>query len=281
VVRVERFDPGQGVIHLIKMRLTDVPAFLVSALCMLAQADPLNVMGILRHQPVRPLEPLGVDRTMQRTKSQRNRYSLLASMIRYRPKLSMHLLIAPFFALCAGVSSAHAQVTPAHGSVWEFYGSGGWLIPTGTQKESIKGADMTALIVSYVPRPGFGVTGTFGWARSHALHYPGDPKLDVFTADMAMEARSSRFQLSPAWRVAPFAAIGVGARGYNIPSSNAKPTYNPSAYASLGSELAWRDLRIRFELRDYVSRFKSSTGDGKASLRNDLAILIGLRFAKD
>jgi len=218
---------------------------------------------------------------MQRTKSQRNRNSLLGPMIRSRSKESMRLLMATPFALCAGVSSAQAQATSAPGSVWEFYGSGGWLIPTGKQKESIKGADMTALIVSYVPQPGFGLTGTFGWARSHALQYPGDPKLDVFTADVGMEARSGRFQLSPAWRIAPFAAIGVGARSYNVPSSNAKPTYNPSAYVSLGSELAWHDLRIRFELRDHVSRFKSTTGDGKASLRNDLAILIGLRFAKD
>lgn len=201
-------------------------------------------------------------------------------LIRRHARVWSHLVLAATFFMRIGTVKLHAQSTPAAASSWEFYGSAGWLIPTGAQKVGVKGADMTALIVSYVPQPSFAITGTFGWARSHARAWQGEPKLDVFTADVAAEARARKIPLGTSWKVAPFAALGMGARGYNIPSSAEAPTTNLSAYAGLGSELAWQDLRIRLELRDYVSRFKPLAGSGAAGTRNDLAILIGLRFAK-
>ncbi|WP_306599047.1 hypothetical protein [Geothrix sp. 21YS21S-2] len=180
----------------------------------------------------------------------------------------------------ASMRPAEAHTPPRQADAWELYLTGGWLIPTGAQRAGIKGADLTALVVSYVPRPSFAVTGTFQWARSHALAIAGEPKLDIFTWDVGAETRGTPRSLGGAWTVAPFAGIGGGARTYNIPELPADPTWNLAAYGSAGGEFAIRRVHLRLEVRDYVSRFKPLTGGGKAATRNDVAVILGLRFVK-
>lgn len=180
----------------------------------------------------------------------------------------------------ASMRPAEAQTPPRQAEAWELYLTGGWLIPTGAQRASIKDADLTALVVSYVPRPSFAVTGTFQWARSHDLAVAGEPKLDIFTCDVGAETRGAPMSLGGAWTVAPFAGIGGGARSYNIPKLPADPTCNLAAYASAGGEFAIRRVHLRLEVRDYVSRFKPLTGGGKAATRNDVVVILGLRFVK-
>jgi len=183
--------------------------------------------------------------------------------------------------LLASAPPAEAQAPPRQADAWEFYLTGGWFLPTGAQRASVKGADLTALVVSYVPRPSFALTGTFQWARSHALAVAGEPKLDIFIWDAGAETRAAPRSLGGAWTVAPFAGIGGGARSYNIPRLPAGPTINLAAYGSAGGEFAIHRVHLRLEVRDYVSRFKPLTGGGKAATRNDVVVILGVRFASN
>ena len=188
--------------------------------------------------------------------------------------------IGAFAMLLASTRPAEAQSPPPPPAAWEFYVSGGWLMPTGAERASIKRADLTAVVVSYVPRPSFAITGTFEWARSHDLAVAGEPKLDVFICDVGAEARGTQMALGGAWKVAPFIGIGGGARSYNIPKLPLDPTYNLAAYGSVGGEFAIHRVHLRLEVRDNVSSFKPLTGGGKAATRNDVVVMLGLRFVK-
>jgi len=188
--------------------------------------------------------------------------------------------VGAFTLLLASTRPAEAQTPPQPPAAWEAYVSGGWLIPTGAQRASIKRADLTAVVVSYVPRPSFAITGTFEWARSHDLAIAGEPKLDVFIADIGAEARAPQMSMGGAWKVAPFVGIGGGTRSYNIPKLPVDPTYNLTAYASVGGEFAFHRVHLRLEVRDNVSSFKPLAGGGKAATRNDVVIMLGLRFVK-
>lgn len=182
--------------------------------------------------------------------------------------------------LLASTRPAEAQSPPQPPAGWEFYVSGGWLLPTGAQRASIKRADLTAVVVSYVPRPSFAITSTFEWARSHDLAIAGEPKLDVFICDVGAEARGNQMPLGGAWKVAPFVGIGGGARSYNIPKLPVDPTYNLAAYGSVGGEFSIHRVHLRLEVRDYVSSFKPLAGGAKAATRNDVVVMLGLRFVK-
>lgn len=182
--------------------------------------------------------------------------------------------------LLGSTRSAEAQSPPQVPAAWECYVSGGWLMPTGAQRTSIKRADLTAVVVSYVPRPSFAITGTFEWARSHDLAVAGEPKLDVFICDVGAEARGTQRSIGGAWKVAPFVGVGGGARSYNIPKLPVDPTYNLSAYGSVGGEFAIHRVHLRLEVRDNVSSFKPLVGSGKSVTRNDVVVMLGLRFTK-
>ena len=183
--------------------------------------------------------------------------------------------------LLASTRPAEAQSPPQPPAAWEFYVSGGWLMPTSAQRASIKTADLTAVVVSYVPRPSFTITSTFEWARSHDLAVAGEPKLDVFICDVGAEVRAPQMSLGDAWKVAPFVGIGGGARSYNIPKLPVDPTYNLTAYGSVGGEFAIHRVHLRLEVRDNVSSFKPLAGGGKSATRNDVVVMLGLRFTKD
>ena len=182
--------------------------------------------------------------------------------------------------LLASARPAAAQTPPQPPAAWEFCVSAGWFIPTGAERSSLKGADLTAVVVSYVPRPSFAITATFEWARSHDLAIAGEPKLDVFICDIGAEACGSQVALGSTWKVAPFLGAGGGARSTNIPKLPADPTYSLAAYGSAGVEFAIHRVRLRLEVRDYVSTFKPLAGSGKAATSNDVVILLGLRFVE-
>lgn len=182
--------------------------------------------------------------------------------------------------LLASAPPGEAQTPPQPPAAWEFYISGGWLMPTGAQRASLQGADLTAVVVSYVPRPSFAITGTFEWARSRDLAIVGEPKLDVFLGDLGTEARAPQMPLGGAWKVAPFLGLGAGTRSYHLRGRDADATHNLAAYGSFGGEFAIHRVHLRLEVRDYVSSFKPLAGDRKAGTRNDLVVLLGLRFVK-
>ena len=89
-----------------------------------------------------------------------------------------------------------------------------------------------------------------------------------------------RQALGSTWKVAPFLGAGGGARSTNIPKLPTDPTYSLAAYGSAGVEFAVHRVRLRLEVRDYVSTFKPLAGSGKAATSNDVVIMLGLRFVE-
>ena len=87
--------------------------------------------------------------------------------------------------------------------------------------------------------------------------------------------------LGSAWKFAPFIGIGGGTRSYNYRKLDVDATHNLAAYGSVGGEFGSRRIHLRTEVRDYVSSFKPLVGGGTAATRNDVVVMVGLRFAKD
>ena len=172
------------------------------------------------------------------------------------------------------LSAQSPEQAPARQGRWELLVPSGALMPTGGQRDAIRSANISALQLSFVPKPTLAITTMVGWARSRDLATAGDPKLDVFTYDLGAELRAPRAKSS----VTGFAGAGVGGRSYNHRKLDADATHNLSAYASVGGEMGIRRLRVRLEARDYVSGFKPLAGLGASRTGNDVVVMAGFRF---
>jgi hypothetical protein len=197
------------------------------------------------------------------------------------PTRSSALSVAPFTALLtlamllAGARPSAAQTQANPTSAWEFRATSGGLVATGAQRHAVKDAQ-----VSWLVQPSLALTGTFGWARSRDLLTADDPKLDVFSYDLGAEARASEWFAGNAVTLTPFAGGGFGARSYNYRNLDVDATHNIAAYGTVGGELGMRRVGIRLEVRDYVTGFKPLAGRGASDTRNDVVIMVGLRFKK-
>ena len=180
--------------------------------------------------------------------------------------------------LVGGARAARAQAVPDTKTGFEFLVASGSLVPTGAQRDVIKRGNLSAAQLSYVVRPGVAITTTVGWARSRDLASAGAPKLDVFTYDVGAELRAKRWLWSARVTFSPFVGVGAGGRSYNYRSLNVDATHNLAAYGSAGGELGYRRVRLRLELRDYVTGFQPLVGAGPTAGRNDVALIAGLRF---
>lgn len=207
-----------------------------------------------------------------------------------RPSASTHRIKAPMLLAAAIlVGAAHvASAQPAMDATpvapqpapWEFRVSSGAMVPTGVQRDVIKNAPLTVAQLSYLVRPSFAVTGSFGWARSHDLATAATPKLDVFTYDLGGEARAPQLRTGRAVTFHPFAGAGIGGRSYNYRQLDVDATRNVSAYAAVGGEVGLRRVHVRLEVRDYVGGFKPLAGGGQTDTRNDVVMMVGLRVGK-
>jgi hypothetical protein len=175
---------------------------------------------------------------------------------------------------------AETQGAPERKPRWEFLVPAGTVVPTGAQRDVIKRGNLTAAQLSYVVRPALAVTATLGWARSRDLAAVGEPKLDLFTYDVGAEARAPGWIGGGAITVSPFAGVGAGARSYNHRSLDVDATHNLAAYGSAGAELGIRRVRLRLEVRDYVTGFRPLDGVGAARTGNDVVVMAGLRLVR-
>jgi hypothetical protein len=180
--------------------------------------------------------------------------------------------------LVSSTRTSDAQTSPARASSWEFRVTSGGLVPTGVQRTVLKDANMTAAQLSYVVRPALAITGTLGWARSRDLATADNPKLDVFTYDLGVEARAPELFAGRAVTFSPFAGAGAGARSYNYRTLNIDATHNVAGYATVGGELGIGRVGLRLEARDYATGFRPLVGAGKSDTRNDVVMMVGLRF---
>ncbi|MEO7083078.1 MAG: hypothetical protein ABI442_07725 [Gemmatimonadaceae bacterium] len=92
-----------------------------------------------------------------------------------------------------GARVAMAQARADSARTWEVRATSGGFIPTGVARNTLKDAQLSAIQVSWLVRPLFALTGTFGWARSRDLRTTDHPKLDVFSYDVGAEARGSEW----------------------------------------------------------------------------------------
>jgi hypothetical protein len=175
---------------------------------------------------------------------------------------------------------AAAQTAAPQHSTWELRFTSGALIPTGSQRNVLKDAQMSAAQLSWVVRPSIAITGTFGWARSRDLTSPDAPKLDVFASDLGVEARPAQWFADRAVTFSPFAGFGAGARSYNYRALDVDATNNLAAYGAVGGELGVGRVGVRLEMRDYATGFRPLVGAGKSDTRNDMVLMVGLRFKK-
>jgi hypothetical protein len=180
--------------------------------------------------------------------------------------------------LLSSTHTAAAQTSDRQASAWELRFTSGAFIPAGSQRNFLKDAQMDAAQLSWVLRPSLAVTGTFGWARTRDLATADDPKLDAFTYDLGVEARAHELFAGHAVTLSPFVGAGAGARSYNYRKLDIDATHNLAGYGAAGGELGMGRVGLRLEVRDYATGFRPLAGAGKSDTRNDVVMLIGVRF---
>lgn len=178
--------------------------------------------------------------------------------------------------ITAGV--AHAQVSTATKPGFELLVPSGTVVPTGAQEDDVKRGNLTAVQLSYGLRPDLVVTTTAGWARTTPLGMGPQAKLDLFTYDAGIEYRRPRRSGDHRINLKPFTGAGLGARSHRYSHVDAATTHNLSTYAGAGAELGLYRVRVRVEVRDYLT-WVTPRGGADTARRNDIAVLAGLRIA--
>lgn len=190
------------------------------------------------------------------------------------------LLALAGIALIALAPVAGAQDAPTTRHRWELLLSSGTLVPTGAQRDLVRKAPLSTAQLSYVVHSRLAVTAMAGWARSRDLVADGDPKLDVFTYDVGIEARVPRWLAGDVLTFMPFVGVGAGGRSYDHRHLDVNATHNLAGYGAVGGELGMGRVHLRIELRDYVSGFRPLVGGGASTEQNDVVALVGLRLGR-
>jgi hypothetical protein len=188
------------------------------------------------------------------------------------------VLSATLAATAAFAQSSKSNSVPDSSARWSLLIPSGKLVPTGSLRHTIQRGDISAAQIAFAIRPNFAVTSTFGWARSRDIATVDDPKLDVFTYDVGLEARAPRWLEANAMTVEPFAGVGAGGRSYNHRKLDVDATHNVAGYVSAGADVRIRRVGLRFETRDYVTEFKPLAGTGDKRAANDVVVMVGLRL---
>jgi hypothetical protein len=172
---------------------------------------------------------------------------------------------------------AHAQSTASTKPGFELLVPSGTIVPTGAQEEDVKRANVTAVQISYGLRPDFVLTSTVGWARAKPLGLGPEAKLDLFTYDGGVEYRLPRRSADRRVGFKPFTGVGVGARTHSYRHVDVATRHSLATYVSTGGELGLSRVRVRLEVRDYLT-WVTLSGTSNTTRRNDVALLAGLRL---
>ena len=78
----------------------------------------------------------------------------------------------------------------------------------------------------------------------------------------------------------PFVGVGAGGRSYNHRRLDADATHGLAGYAAVGGELGMGHVHVRLEVRDYLTRATSPARSGDSAARNDVVVMLGLRFTR-
>jgi hypothetical protein len=158
----------------------------------------------------------------------------------------------------------------------------GALLPTGDERDLLKNAVLVGGQATYSFIPSLAIVGSFGWSPSKDKTSPVDAKVDLYQYDLGLEARASNLTNGSSVSTRPYAAIGGGARTYNlrnVPGASAQT--NPLGYGAVGLDVGQADggFGIRLEVRDNVTWFKGLRGElQERKSRNDVQLAAGLAF---
>jgi len=192
-----------------------------------------------------------------------------------KPVATVALVLA---GLTTAAGLAHARSSVATRPGFELVVPSGTVVPTGAQDGDVKRANLTAVQLSYGLRPDLVLTSTVGWARTTPLGLGPKAKLDLFTYDAGVEYRLPRRSADRRINFKPFTGVGIGARTRSYRHVDVATTHNLATYASVGGELGLSRVRLRLELRDYLT-WVTRLGSSGTTRRNDVAVLAGLRLA--
>ena len=176
----------------------------------------------------------------------------------------------------SGIALAQSSVATKPG--FELIVPSGTVVPTGAQEDDMKRSNMTAVQLSYGLRPELVLTSTVGWARTSTLGQGPQGKLDLFTYDGGVEYRLPRRTGDGRVNFKPFTGAGIGARTHNYRDGYAATTHDLATYVSAGGELGLSRVRVRLEVRDYLT-WVTPRGGADTIRRNDVAVMAGLRVA--
>lgn len=179
--------------------------------------------------------------------------------------------------LMAAPGLAHAQPSAAVKPGFELLIPSGTVVPTGAQEDDVKRGNLTAVQLSHGLRPDLVLTSTVGWARTAPLGLGPDAKLDLLTYDAGVEYRLPRRSADRRINFKPFTGAGIGARTFNYRHVDVATTHNLATYASVGGEFGLSRVRVRVEVRDYLT-WVTPPGTASTARRNDVALLAGLRI---
>lgn len=173
---------------------------------------------------------------------------------------------------------ARAQTAGAMTPGFEVLVPSGTMPTTGAQDSERPRANMTALQLSFGLRPDIVLTSTVGWARVTPLGLGSEARLNQFTYDAGVEYRRPRRADDRRINFKPFVGAGLGARTHDYRHVDVATTHHLTTYASVGGELGLARVRVRLEVRDYLT-WVASRGRPDSTRRNDVAVLAGLRLA--
>jgi len=164
-----------------------------------------------------------------------------------------------------------AQVKP---EIRPFVGA---FIPTGNQRDVLDDALFTGAQLAVEVADVLHLVGTFAFAGpdfkkeltggGHMHIYQSDVGAELFRVVTLKNDRSVR----------PFLGAGLGVRTYD-PTATWESRSYPAGYGTVGAELQFNRVAVRFEARDYLTRFKGVAGNEEASTRNELALSVGLAY---
>ncbi|MGE3510333.1 MAG: hypothetical protein AB7N65_15795 [Vicinamibacterales bacterium] len=190
--------------------------------------------------------------------------------------LATLVLVLASLTTTVGISQAQSSVATKPG--FELLVPSGTVVPTGSQEDDMERAPLTAVQLSYGVRPDLVLTSTVGWARTARTGLGPEAKLDLFTYDAGVEYRLPRRSADRRINFKPFTGAGVGARTHSHRNTEVATTHHLATYASVGGELGLSRVRVRLEVRDYLT-WVTPFGASGPTRRNDIAVLAGLRLA--
>lgn len=163
---------------------------------------------------------------------------------------------------------------------WQFRIASGSLLPTGAQRDAVKRAPMIAAQLSRGITPAIAVVSTIGWARSRDLATLDAARLDIFSADLGLEATASTRQIGKTFSFTPIIGLGSGMRYYHHRHLAADATTTLGGYVAAGGEVGIGRVGVRLEVRDYLTNFTPLIAGGRSAVRNDVMLLGALRLKR-